>query len=75
MKPCQTCNEQFESYDLRPYGPGGSLICFDCAMKPENKAETERQFSAQMNAATIHSNVVIIGEDTGPRPMNPSSLV
>jgi hypothetical protein len=36
-------------------------------MKPENKAETERQFNAQLNAA---GPVALIGESTGPRPLN-----
>lgn len=37
-RPCSMCREVKE---LRPYGPGGSSICFDCAMKPENKDETK----------------------------------
>lgn len=31
--------------ELRPYGKKKACICFDCAMKPENKAETEKQLS------------------------------
>jgi hypothetical protein len=33
--------------ELRPYGPGGASICYDCGMKPENKAETDRQYRAR----------------------------
>jgi len=53
--------------ELRPYGPNGAWVCFECAMKPENRAETERQFNAQLNAA---GPVALIGESTGPRPLN-----
>lgn len=75
MATCQTCSNEFEADDLRPYGPGGSLICFPCAMSPERKKQTEANLSAQMDAAMAQSNIVIIGEPTGPRPMNPRSLV
>jgi hypothetical protein len=61
--------------DLRPYGPNGAWVCFDCAMKPENKAEVQKNFHAQLEAAAAVSNVVIIGETTGPRPLNSNSLV
>jgi hypothetical protein len=37
--------------ELRPYGPGSAPICFACAMRPENRAETDRQFDQQLAAA------------------------
>ncbi len=38
----QQCDDCGEIAELRPYGPGGSVVCFECAMKtPE---EAERQF-------------------------------
>jgi len=37
--------------ELRPYGPGGALICFGCAMKPENRAEADRQLDKALDAA------------------------
>lgn len=44
------CGE--EGKDVRPYGPRGGMICFDCAQAtPESRAETARNFSAQMEAA------------------------
>jgi len=43
--------------DLRPYGRGGAPICFDCAFKPENKAETDRQVDAAFDAAEEASPV------------------
>ncbi|MGI9527004.1 MAG: hypothetical protein ACR2MS_07850 [Weeksellaceae bacterium] len=41
------------------------MICFDCAMKPENIRNTEKQFMGQLEAS---GPVVLIGEETGPRP-------
>lgn len=43
MTECATCNKSFKSFELRPYGSGGSPICSDCGFKPENRAETERR--------------------------------
>jgi hypothetical protein len=37
--------------ELRPYGRGGALICFGCAMKPENRAEAQRQLDSALDAA------------------------
>jgi len=36
---CEYCGKVDE---LRPYGKDGAKICYDCGIKPENKAETER---------------------------------
>lgn len=41
---CSSCKNEFVKADLRPYGIGGAEICFDCAMLPENKRVTEKQF-------------------------------
>jgi hypothetical protein len=40
---CQMCGKKDE---LRPYGPGGMNVCFDCAMKDEEEAR--RQFIARL---------------------------
>lgn len=37
---CELCGAGDQ--EVRPYGPKGEWICFDCAMKDE--ATTERQF-------------------------------
>lgn len=50
--------------ELRPYGPQWAMVCFSCATKPEHKAETERQFLTQLEAA----GPVAISGETGPRP-------
>lgn len=39
---CELCGKKDE---LRPYGPGGKNVCFDCAMKDEKEAK--RQFGKQ----------------------------
>lgn len=47
---CEQCKKICtDADDLRPYGPGGTDICFDCAMKGE--PETERQFLNQFKAS------------------------
>lgn len=63
------------SSELRPYGPGGQLICFPCAMKPEHKDEMERNFHRQFDAAEEASRSggsgiagVILTKD-GPKPV------
>ena len=38
----QQCDDCGEIEELRPYGPGGSMVCFDCGMKDE--AEAKRRF-------------------------------
>jgi hypothetical protein len=50
--------------ELRPYGPGGALVCFECAMHPEHREETERAFKARLDAA---GDVAIL-TDEGPAP-------
>ncbi len=63
---CASCGKVAE---VRPYGPGGSLICFDCAFgTPESKKATEKAFAAQLNAA---GPVVVIGGECGPVPAPP----
>jgi hypothetical protein len=67
MKKCFYCEQDKE--DIRPYGPGGSYICFDCTIStPEREALAHAQFDLQMEAAAQHSSVVVVGEDGGVRP-------
>jgi recombinational DNA repair protein (RecF pathway) len=37
FEKCAYCGK---SDELRPYGKDGARICYDCGMKPENKADT-----------------------------------
>lgn len=54
--------------DLRPYGPRGAMVCFDCAMStPERAEETTRNFHAQLLACGRVA--VIDGSHVGPYPL------
>ena len=58
--------------ELRPYGPGGADICFQCATAtPEANAQTASAFGALLDAteAISPTGVAVIGVDTnGPQP-------
>lgn len=59
--------------DLRPYGPGGAWVCFPCGTAtPEREAQAEAAFGALLdaNAEISHSGIVVIGEESGPRPFD-----
>ena len=62
---CTECNKDEE---CRPYGNNGAMVCFECAMKDEDR--TNRNFLSQLVAAAKLSSTVIIGEETGPRPIS-----
>ncbi len=64
VKYCCYCNSS--DGEFRPYGPNGAWCCFDCATSPEHVDETNKNFKAQLQAG---GPVVIIGEETGPRPL------
>jgi hypothetical protein len=36
---CQLCNA--EGQEIRPYGPNGEWICFDCKMKDKSATEAK----------------------------------
>lgn len=61
--------------ELRPYGPNGALICFGCAMKPENRAEADRRFHEALDAAEAVSRADgadvahVVLTPRGPRPL------
>lgn len=62
---CHYCGTQ-ES-ELRPYGPRGTWVCFECATStPEREAQAQAAFYAQLDAAGPE---VVIGEVSGPRPL------
>lgn len=55
--------------DLRPYGPGGKPICYDCAFaSPEATEETNRQFARLFDAASSRGGGIVILTDNGPIP-------
>ncbi len=72
---CYACGrlEQPKLVELRPYGPGGALICFPCAMKPEHLAQTERQFDRALDAAEEASRAdasPVVLTTRGPRSLD-----
>jgi len=64
------------SEETRPYGKGGGLICFECAFTPENSEITKSNFNIQLSGAISASDdgIIVLGESTGPRPINPRRL-
>lgn len=64
-KECFYCKTTTD--ELRPYGPKGTWVCFPCAFAtPERTRETESALNAQMKAA---GPLILLGEETGPRPL------
>ena len=61
-RACCHCGDT--AAELRPYGPNGAYVCFECAMNPEHRAETDRQFGGRL--ALIQGPVVLTSE--GPAP-------
>ncbi len=71
LRQCYVCHRVRgePGVDLRPYGPQGQDVCFECAFAtPAAKATTERQFVAQMDACP--NGVSVIGMDVGPIPLS-----
>lgn len=61
-----TCYVCHATDDLRPYGPNGQWVCFDCATRtPEAQAITAATFNVQLDAC---GDAAIIGLDSGPIP-------
>lgn len=64
--------------ELRPYGPGGSMICYPCMKAtPEREVAAVAALGALLDAnAEIGGGVVEIGHEEGPQPfMLPSGDV
>lgn len=64
--PGYCCHCQTAAKELRPYGPNGALVCFDCAMAtPERKAAAERALQQTLDAC---GDAIAIIEGVGPVP-------
>lgn len=71
MNQCSVClhPEDDSDYELRPYGPMGALICFDCMQStPARRAEAARQFKVRLAVAEEKTGVAAIGPKGGPQP-------
>lgn len=51
--------------ELRPYGPRGEMVCFECGMRDEET--TRKAFDKQLDAAGPVA--VIDGTGVGPYPL------
>lgn len=65
--------------ELRPYGPGGADVCFECATAtPEAEAQTAAAFGTLLDAATAASPtgtaVIGAGHDRGPDPFDARTI-
>lgn len=63
--------------ELRPYGPGGADICFECATAtPEREAQADAAFKALLtaNEAVSPVGVAMIGASDGPVPFDPDAM-
>lgn len=68
---CHYCNELNgpTPRDLRPYGPGGSWICFPCMTgTPERAAAAGQAFSTQLDAADAAGGGLSSLYTEGPQP-------
>ena len=72
---CHYCGEpETRSREMRPYGPGGSWVCFPCiTASPLREKAAGEVFHALLDGAEAISptRAVAIGENTGPRPFDP----
>lgn len=57
--------------ELRPYGPGGSWVCFPCASTPERREQTEANMALAFGMAEAASPLgsVVIGAGVEPSPL------
>lgn len=76
----RTLNERGKiTVELRPYGPGGTPICYECATaSPEAQEQAKRAFGALLDASTAASPtgtaVIGAGHDQGPDPFDARTI-
>lgn len=59
--------------ELRPYGPGGSRVCFACATStPEREQAAQNAFGTLLDAVGSVAPIVAIGGQEGPVPFDPA---
>jgi hypothetical protein len=69
---CHYCHSTEK--ELRPYGPGGAMVCHPCATAtPEREKQTEAAFYALLDGAEAISQtgIAAIGQESGPVPFEP----
>ena len=70
-RSCYYCHKGPEVDEMRPYGPGGAWIHFDCMKADPAREQTAlNNFHALLDAAhAAGGGVAAIGEKEGPRPL------
>jgi hypothetical protein len=64
--------------ELRPYGPGGSNVCFPCATAtPEREVAAAAAFGSLLDAAGAMSSeeLTVIGQTSGPQPATTNEVL
>lgn len=86
VRRCGTCgrakdhslgNDGKFKVELRPYGPGGTDICHECATAtPEAEKQARQAFFAllEANATVSPVGAAMIGQDSGPVPFDPEQF-
>ena len=71
---CHYCGPTEE--ELRPYGPGGTNICFPCmTATPEREDAAKGVFLALLDGvAAVSDGAVMIGSEEGPLPYTPANV-
>ena len=71
---CSVCGVEGEKTgpnELRPYGPGGSLICAGCGMSPARAKETKQRLEEHLGRVSAGNAVVVIEPGRAPYPYAP----
>lgn len=65
MSTCHWCGQEGGTgpAELRPYGPDGADICFDCGMSEEHGAETMENMLALLHGIVSSGHTPVITDD------------
>lgn len=67
MSTCHWCGPT--ERELRPYGPGGSDICYPCMMAdPAREKAASQNFGALLEGAEIVGDGIVTLTPSGPQP-------
>lgn len=72
-RACHKCSSTAE--ELRPYGPGGKLVCFPCIKAdPDLHATAVKVYQRSLLQAGKVTGFVEIGTEAGPKSIPPPDL-
>ncbi len=61
--------------ELRPYGPGGAQVCFECMMAtPDREREAQRKFGVQLESNEVVGGGATLLTSDGPVPFSKEAL-